>query len=654
MPPVLRRDSWYSRAWRHPAAVEGRAFAVLVAATTWACRPWAWDRDLVFGQWDALFSLVVLDRLQDALLGRGDWREAPLAWPVPHGSTQADWMLGQAVLGLPLRLVDVDALGQHPLLVFLGLLLTAWAFHRVASALLGPGPHTWVAGIVAGLNPMQGVHAQHLNLVFHGWMGLGALLLGAGLARARRGMAFAGALVLVLGGHFGLYLLGHQVLVGVVVAAGAFLAGFRDRRAWAAVAVGGGLGLLTFVAPARMYLDVAGRYDAWVDADTLVRESWDLARTLALVRFAPLHEGLAALRGVEIPPGTLDPANPGYLALGLAGIGALALRRVGRERWTWGVVGVTLVLALLLALGPDPTWNGRFLGVGGPYRLLALLPGASGLRAPARWLEVAFAALALLSAAGARVLLGTGRLRVSVVAGLLLAGIAAEIPRSEAQSRHLLDLPEIYQDLAGRPPGPVFDALMEQTATCTCTQGHRLVSTLVTGRPLAGGRGYARSLEALQTFHVQGTTWPRDPAVSLFRMTGVRYLLQHPPFAGDPPPDATCDLVDGHRLCLLPAPTVDRVPGPGEISPEGGGPVVGLRWERRIPVDGVTLTLQDGSFLQVPRSSAAVLDEVLGGTPGEAFVVLFPPQDEAPWSTIPGGIALRRVGGPASTGAAVR
>ena len=217
---------------------EALALGVLVLATVILCWPWALSGQHVFVQWDALFTQLALDHLQRSLVGEQTLLSAPFGWPMQDPMTQSDWLLGQALLGLPLRLFGTSPARIHNLLILAGLFGTAWGCHRTAHALLGPGPHTWVAGIIGGLSPLHMAHAQHLNLVHHEVMVVGGLLMAVGLMKGRIVHAAAGGLMLGTAAHFGAYM-GAQALLVAAVVMGCCAAWRKTSwRPWA-MAIGG-------------------------------------------------------------------------------------------------------------------------------------------------------------------------------------------------------------------------------------------------------------------------------------------------------------------------------------------------------------------------------------------------------------------------------
>ncbi len=556
-----------SKAWHHELA----ALLVLGAAALLAGRPWACSGDQVFIQRDALFSLLAVEHLQEVLVGSRPWDAAWLGWPMQPGFAQADWMAGQALLARPLAFLGMHPLDVYELLVLLGLLATAWACHRTASALLGPGPHTWLAGIIGGLGPLQLSHAQHLNLVHHEWAVGGGLVLALGLTRQRPRVAALGGLLLGLSFQFGLYMGLHAALVGFIVLAVGVVARRPGWRCALASIGGAALGLSLFLPVALAYTHFAATQGATLDPGEVVAESWDLAATLGPMVDAWLHRPLVQEGARRL----MDPPNPGYSVLLLAGIGLWQVRRGG---WAWASIALVGTVAALLALGPRPAWGGEPIGVPGPYALLSLLPVGDALRAPARWLALANIAAGLLAAAGVMrlTLRLPGALRPVLVVVCALA-VLGETPTAESGSRQQLEPPLLYADLDAVPEGPVYEHFQPTVDGCGCEGSPRLAAAIAHGRPLVGGR-WARETPALRELENLAGRWPAAEAAELIRILGVPVVIEHPPVLGPPPQGAACQRVDVHRLCVVEPLYQGGLPDETAVEPLGTGPVVGLRF----------------------------------------------------------------------------
>jgi hypothetical protein len=295
--------------------------------------------------------------------------DGPLGWPLAGAVTQSDWVLGEALLGWPLVGMGLDPHLAHNALVLMGWFATAFALHLVARTLLGSGPHTWVAGIIGGLGPLQLAHGQHVNLVHHELAVLGPLLLGLGLHRGGAALAAIGGALTVLSVHFGVYVGLHALVVGLSVGAVALASRRGSRATYTAGVAGAGAMGLTVLPVAWVYGGVSRTYEVGLVAMDARLESWDLASTMRPIMGSPAHLPLSVVwppppRGGVL---SLDTANPGYLALVLGVAGLVLLVRRRGVTWPWRAIGATGVVAAVLALGPEVVWAGRLTGIPTPY-----------------------------------------------------------------------------------------------------------------------------------------------------------------------------------------------------------------------------------------------------------------------------------------------
>ena len=513
---------------------DAAALVFLLVATAAACAPLL-RPGVVFSSWDAIFSALFVERLQWSLLSGADWHVGPVAWPLSDSIAQADWMGAQALLGLPLRWLPAHRM--YAALSVLGLFLTALATQRVARALLGPGPHTWIAGVGGGLSCALVAHGPHINLVHHELVVLGGLLLAAGLEGDHPRRAALGGALLALSAHFGLYIGLHAAVVFAVL----LLVLFRWRTARWALA-GAALGTLTVLPILRVYARAADRYGLWYAQAARMMGSWDMVGSLRPSPFIPLHTGHTEPLGVnEI----ISQVNPGYalMALGASGAVLVLVRRTHRRRWA--AVGAVLLVSAALALGPEIQLGTLQTGRMGPHWLLSALPGGRGFRVPSRWLQVTFIANALLAAAALEAL---GR-RWPVLAVLAGGLVLAELPRVQPG-------PWTVADLA---PEPVYDHLPASLAplaevssvnTVRCSRFRSLAAAASHHRPLVGGAFARRSAELDRVNHLRGG-WPSPDAAVFFSDVGVETVIEHPPLRtrGHVPAGWRCAEVERHRIC---------------------------------------------------------------------------------------------------------
>ncbi len=539
-PGASGAPSWARGAWARELA----ALGVLIAALGLLVWPALQDGRRGLGQFDASFTQLATEHLQDVLLSGASWRDAPLGWPVGYGTAHADWQAAQALLGLPLRLLEIDPSRAALLIGLAGLLATAWAGHRLAAALLGPGPHTWLAGVLLGFGTVAMSHLHHVNLIHHELMLLGALALGAGLQEDRPRWAGLGAAALMLGFHLGIYMGLHDLLAGASVAGAAAAARLGSGRSWRAAGLGAALAAIT-VWPV---LDFYGDADAWLGASLREAEvrtgGWDLSTFFTANADAWLQERLLG------PATTRFPGNPGFLALLLALVGLREARRLG-PRWAWGAVLGFGLVSFALSLGPELRWRGESLGVPGPYALVAKLSGLSELREPKRLRLLVFMATGLLSAAGLKVLLARLPGWSRAPATLLTLGVAlAETPAPGTVDLGRVFLPEAYQ-VIDQLPGE--GALWERRQviagqSCACETGTMLRAALLHQRPLVGV-SFARQCDAIDRLKARFEAWPSPSAAAVLEGAGVALVLEHPPVLEQTPPGWQCQIFGDHRLC---------------------------------------------------------------------------------------------------------
>lgn len=538
--------------WRADLA----AALALGAATLATCGPWVVLQDRTFTGRDVAFTWIAAEEAASALV-HGP-AGGVLAWPLRYPATNADVVLGEGILG---ALVPGDPLVRNDVIAVLGLLLTAWTAHRLARALTGPGWHTWIAGIMAGLGPLQVLHLQHVNLVHHEGVVLTGLFAGLALT-GRPAYALGAGLAAATSWMFGVYLgLQATAVLGCVLVTG-LVCRRGDRASFLAliaaflVSLGAGWAL---TAPWRASADL---YEIHVDESELRDGSWHLADTLAPLEGVALH---APLDAVWPPPSIsrrTNPANPGYVAVGLAVAGAVRARRE-RDRFGWMSLGIVALAGGLLALGP------AVAGLPGPWRLLQE-GGLDGLRAPARWLWLSFAAFGPFAALAARELAArAGRWSPAVILGLL-AALVAETPYPKASPFGEAMFEPVYAGIDGE--GALYDEALRHDATCGANGSQALRAALFHGRPLIGG-SYARVYPALAEVNRVAGLWPRTEAIDLFRVTGVTTVLEHPPLR-TLPEGLECRESDGHRICRIPA----RPPIPDRVREGTDAPIVGFRW----------------------------------------------------------------------------
>lgn len=552
---------------RHVTDPSSRLAQVVVTALAAAVASRDWiTGSAVFAKRGTLFTMLAVDHLQRALSGAVDWKAAPLAWPLDPGITQLDWVGGLAVLSWPLGAAGVDPLIQHSILTFFAFLSCGIACAEVARALLGPGPHTWAAGILAAINPAAMYDACYGNLLHHETIVAGGLLLAIGLDRRRPAVAGLGAAGMAASGHFGLYVGVHGALALGVTCAAAAIGRRGDVRSWAAAAVAAMAAWISLVPVLSLYATAKSKYGMEVSVRDSDLRSVAIDSVLRPMHGQPVHEALGAAAGVIRD---VAPLNPGYLAAILLVLGLVATRGRG-PRWAWGAVFGIAALSAVLSLGPQLEVHAGPTGIPGLLGLFSWIPGADALRSPFRWLLLTWLGTAVIAAAGAKLLVEKGRIG-QVIYGVLLVGSVLEARRSEGLvPLAQLGIDPVYARIAGMTdPGALYDVRATQGGDGT----DRMRAAFVHNRPRLGGT-YARTSPVHQAVDELGLRWPSPAADLFFRRAGVGVVAARGPIAAAPP-DARCEYADRHTICVLPA--GPALPAVGAVDVAGSGPVVGFR-----------------------------------------------------------------------------
>lgn len=560
--------------------------------------PWSLLGTWVFTDNDRTFHSVQLDWRQAWLLHGGAWDSQPIAYPLRGALAQTDWMLGQALIGLPFRELGLDPSHLHSLLVLIGMWMTGYACWLAAVALTGRGPHAWVAAIAGGPSTYAMAHTTHVNLVFQATGIAGALLIAAGAERRDARLGVAGGLLVGATAHFGVYMGLQALVIAAVVVVGALLARRGTVASWAATLAGLGASLLTFVPVARLYHQNALDYEIRVLDREILGTSVDVAAMWRPIPSIPAHRWVIDAVGMR-PGNDQDPAIPGYVLLALAGAGLVALARSGRLDWRWRTVVAVGVTGFLLALGPELHVAGN-TGLPAPWRLVQELPGFGALRGPGRWMVLPMFAGALLAAQGAA--WAAARFGVAGVVGAVLL-VCAELSRGPIPwTIDRVAVPRFYDRVAELPPGAIHDV---SKGGEDCRPEQKLNAVMLHRRPSVGG-AYARAPIALMAVNRVALNWPARPADLLLRRLGVRVVVQHPPLAREAPPGATCEVVEGHRLCVLEPPFPMPLPPPDAVTEAPNGPMIGARYP--VGTEGpFVATCDGGPLLDLPVRVAEAL-----------------------------------------------
>lgn len=212
----------------------------------------------------------------------------------------------------------------------------------------------------------------------------------------------------------------------------------------------------------------------------------------------------------------------GLLPLGLATVGWL---RSKRERWVWLMV---LVVAIILAMGPELMLAGRATGVPLPYALLQRLPLFSWGRTPERFLQLASFGLAMLCAYSLCDLRPRAWLTAVLVAACLLGSLPMwpfpeGTPKPPQQLVSLRDTDGVVLDL------PISKRQIGNLAMYYQTEhGLPIIGGYIHRDP-EGQRAYVKALDEAILGQREGASRSLTPSEleGLLQGLGVRHVLVH-------------------------------------------------------------------------------------------------------------------------------
>ena len=414
--------------------------------------------------WLAVALVVVLPR--GGLTGHPDvdvWNHAWGYWWFAEALRHGDLPWRTTLLGAPgggvLWYIDpIGATAALPLTLTLGpavafqavilarVALAGAATQALAEALFGEGAHGWFAGVAFATSPMLlcELHNGISEVVAVYWV---PLVLVAALRAARRGTAVAWALA---GLTLGLSVLGnfYYGLLSALLLGAVWLGYSRRLR---------GLVVAGAVAAAVATPGVLALRASVADPSALVMRARGLDRELAS------HNAVDPR--VYVTPGAFWSVNletkygeafrhTGYLRWTVLGLAAAAVvLRVRRERRAVLFVLTVAAGSLILGLGPQLWWGGRFLVVDRrplllPFGVLQRLVPELAITHPLRLSVAAQAAFAALASAA---LVGRRPAWVAVAAVAVAAegafGSLARWPVEESPTA----IPAVYAEIGADP-----------------------------------------------------------------------------------------------------------------------------------------------------------------------------------------------------------
>lgn len=355
------------------------------------------------------------------------WWNAPAFFPAPDALALSEHLFGLSLFTSPIVWLTGDAQLAYNLAFLLTFVLSALGGYALGFVLTKRADAAFIAGLAYGFAPYRMDQFPHIQTLASYGMPFALVGLHKFVEdRRARWLALVGGATLLQGLTNGYYLLFFPVLAGL------WVLWFRpsSRPVSALVAIGAtfaaaSLPLVPFL---LRYQDVHERLGLRRNVDEVAHFSADItalthgSTNLALWRWLP-DPG---------PEGALFPGLTVVLVV-IAGVvwgrgeKPARVRVFLSSRSPMVFYTAATVVMWTLALGPAPAFRGRELFQGAPYQWLALLPGFSGLRVPARFAMLAALTLAAVaSVAVARVLPRLGRRGQAVLVAAATAGMLAD------------------------------------------------------------------------------------------------------------------------------------------------------------------------------------------------------------------------------------
>jgi hypothetical protein len=528
------------QAWRRRAFVT----AIFAAATAAMLRrtPFELANRLPGNLGDSAFVLWVLRWNGYALLHNPlHVFDANLFWPYPHTLAYSEPLLSVA----PVYSVLYGITGNWTLswnILWLALIgLNLGATYSLTRWLTGRTDAAIFAALVSGFSAFILQDAGHPQLQLFGFIPLGLLLLFKLLEQPSPVRAVALGVVNVVIATGTLYLAVGYAIVVVVILAGftVMVRGRFGRRLLGCLALAGLVFLLAVPAlvPYEQVAHTVGRRP--------LAPLWGL-RPRDIVRPADgsyIYKSLSR----NTDPGSYERhLFPGFMTISLAALGLAALIH-GHQKRRWvhrqspGSPSTPdrrhflILLVIAGAVGGVLAIGATDSGTWTPWRTVYnIVPGISGIRAPARLASVSILAGAVLAGTGLAAIttrLGQPALRVAVAllaCAFVLIELAAPLPYT-----HLPDdraSLAVYHALSRRPGGSVAELPMFNPATdpsdWSFSEPSRMVWSTIDHNPRING--YSGAIPPTYVSEAAAlATLPSNNALATLSSLRVRYLILH-------------------------------------------------------------------------------------------------------------------------------
>jgi hypothetical protein len=316
------------------------------------------------------------------------WWNAPQFYPASGVIAYSEHLLGLSPVTTPILLASGNPVLAYNAAFFCSFLLAALAAHALGWSLTRRHDAALVAGLAFGFAPYRAAQLGHLQVLSTYWMPLVFVgLVEFRHVRRSRWLVLFGAAWVMQALACGYYLFFLSVPIALWLA---WFVVVRSRSDVARILVAWAAGAALLAPLLYGYWRIQRQYGFRRFPREIIGFSADIASVLKAPGNVKLWGWLEA---VDRPESALFP---GVAILAVIAAGALVAKRGGRSLLAFFCAAA--VVAWAMSLGPQPTWMNKPFLSWGPYAWLMLVPGADGVRVPARFWMVA---VLCLSAAGA-------------------------------------------------------------------------------------------------------------------------------------------------------------------------------------------------------------------------------------------------------------
>jgi hypothetical protein len=363
------------------------------------------------------------------------WWNAPMFFPTHGAMAFSETLLGLAWIASPVQWLGASPVAAYNLSFLLSFPLSACAAYGLAWSLIRRAAPAFVAGALYGYAMFRFAHLGHIQILWSWWMPLALLGLHQWMRDGRRaGLLLFGVAWLGESLSNGYYFFYFSIIVALWLL---WFTRWREARRQLVPV------LLTWMAAVACFSPVLLTYARVQQEQRLHRDYGEIAgRGADLFDFFITSEQDRAERNVTL----------GVVATcALIGCVAISLREARRSPLAFYTLAT--VVAMVLALGPTPRAGGVQLLASGPYAwLMAIVPGFTGVRVPARFTLVAVLCLAMATALLlARVQDAMPSRRRLVSVAITLIGVIAIIETWPRPPIPLLPLPPLLEPIALTP-----------------------------------------------------------------------------------------------------------------------------------------------------------------------------------------------------------